>query len=44
MDNPSDEWFHGPYGTERFNFTRLDNRDVVAYLSSGMTTTDDEQE
>lgn len=44
MDNPSDDWFHGPYGNERFNFTRLDNRDIVAHLTSGITASVDEQE
>lgn len=43
MDGPSDEWFHGDYGREVFNFARLDNRDVVSYLSTGIATPDEHE-
>jgi hypothetical protein len=44
IDNPPSEWFHGSYGSEEFNFTRLDNRDIVAYLSEGIAPLPDEQQ
>jgi len=42
-DDPPDEWFHGHYGSEEFDFNRLDNRDVVAYLLEGVAASDEHQ-
>jgi hypothetical protein len=37
MDDPVAAWFNGLYGDESFDFVRLDNRDIAAYLSAGLT-------
>jgi hypothetical protein len=43
VDNPPGEWFHGHFGSERFDFTRLDNRDVIAFLLEGIAGADELQ-
>ena len=43
MDHPAEGWFSRAYGDERFDFVRLDNRDVVGYLSAGVAVADDPQ-
>jgi hypothetical protein len=40
IDHPAAEWFRGAYASSEFDFLRLDNRDMVAYLSADLTISD----
>lgn len=44
MDRPAEGWFKGSFGAERFDFVRLDNRDMDQYLLANVTTVGDGSE
>jgi hypothetical protein len=40
IDHPVETWFRGDYGIKAFDFPRLDNRDIGAYLSASLESSD----